>query len=123
MKRAFLAALAACSVAFAASPARAEPPKKSPALLEKGRASYQINCASCHGDKGRGDGVAAATLNPKPRAFATDKFKGGSKPAEIFATLGKGVVGTTMVPFAHLPEEERWGLAYYVLELKGAKKK
>lgn len=34
-----------------------------------------------------------------------------------------GVVGTTMVPFAHLPEEERWGLADYVLELENAKKK
>jgi mono/diheme cytochrome c family protein len=35
----------------------------------KGEATYKTNCATCHGDKGHGDGVAAAALNPKPAAF------------------------------------------------------
>jgi len=33
---------------------------------EKGKAKYAQICASCHGPKGAGDGVASAGLNPKP---------------------------------------------------------
>jgi mono/diheme cytochrome c family protein len=31
-----------------------------------GKQIYDINCASCHGSEGRGDGAAAASLDPKP---------------------------------------------------------
>jgi mono/diheme cytochrome c family protein len=33
---------------------------------DAGKAVYQANCASCHGDKGLGDGPAGANLIPKP---------------------------------------------------------
>ncbi len=39
-------------------------------------------------------------------------MKGGA-PA-VFDVLGKGVKGTGMIAFKHLPEEERWALAYFV---------
>jgi mono/diheme cytochrome c family protein len=94
------------------------PPKKTPELLEQGRASFQRNCASCHGEKGAGDGFAAAGLNPKPRNFTTDPFKNGGRPPEVFETLKHGVPGTAMVPFLHLSEQERWALAYWVEELR-----
>lgn len=32
-----------------------------------GKAKYDTYCTSCHGPKGKGDGVAAAAMNPKPR--------------------------------------------------------
>ncbi len=32
-----------------------------------GKVKYDTLCASCHGPTGLGDGVAAATLNPKPK--------------------------------------------------------
>ncbi|MDO8519548.1 MAG: cytochrome c [Deltaproteobacteria bacterium] len=32
-----------------------------------GKAKYDTLCTSCHGPAGKGDGVAAAALNPKPR--------------------------------------------------------
>ena len=31
-----------------------------------GEAAYQIQCASCHGETGAGDGPVAQALNPKP---------------------------------------------------------
>jgi mono/diheme cytochrome c family protein len=31
-----------------------------------GQQVYTTNCATCHGDKGMGDGAAAASLDPKP---------------------------------------------------------
>lgn len=114
-------AISAALLVWAAGAAAGAPPKKTSELVAKGKASYEVNCASCHGDKGLGDGVAAAALEPKPRNLVADKFKQGSKPEQVFATLAKGVDGTTMVPFGHLPEDERWALAYYVLELRGAK--
>ncbi len=105
----------------------AEPPKKTPELLEIGKVSFNLNCASCHGAKGEGDGVAAAALNPKPRNFTTDALKNGAKVGQVFDTLGKGVPGTAMIAFTHLPDDERWALAYYVVDLRAkaskAKKK
>jgi len=39
---------------------------------EEGKKLYGQFCASCHGQSGKGDGPAAAALNPKPRDH-TDK--------------------------------------------------
>ncbi|MGB7290743.1 MAG: cytochrome c [Thermodesulfobacteriota bacterium] len=33
----------------------------------KGKEIFQANCAACHGPEGKGDGAAAAALDPKPR--------------------------------------------------------
>jgi mono/diheme cytochrome c family protein len=113
--------ISAAVLAWAAGAAAGVPPKKTAEIVAKGRASYAVNCASCHGDRGLGDGVAAAALEPKPRNLVSGAFKQGAKPEQVFATLASGVQGTTMVPFAHLSEDERWALAYYVLELRGGK--
>ncbi len=116
-----LLSLAAAAVALAAGTALAAAPAKTPELVAKGKASYDINCASCHGARGAGDGVAAASLDPKPRNLATAPYKNGTSPDQVFATIEKGIPGTGMIPFAHLSPEERWALAYYVLELRGGK--
>lgn len=120
----------AAAALLLAGPARAEdtendstePPAKTPELLAQGRASFLRNCAFCHGETGAGDGFGAASINPKPRNFTTEKFKNGSKPSQIFDTLAAGMPGTAMLPFKHLPVEERWSLAYYVAELNAASK-
>jgi mono/diheme cytochrome c family protein len=98
----------------------AAPPKPTKELLDKGKLSFTTNCVACHGDKGDGTGPAAVALNPKPRNYAKDPFKQGDKPEDIFKTLQTGVPNTPMVSFGHLPEEERWALVYWVLELKKA---
>lgn len=36
------------------------------------RQTFHSLCATCHGESGHGDGIAAANLNPKPRNY-TDK--------------------------------------------------
>lgn len=113
MKSIVLSALGALLLAGAA---HAAGPAVTPALLEKGKASFTTNCVPCHGEKGDGTGVAAAALNPKPRNFNTEPFKNGNKPESVFQTLTVGLPGTVMVAFAHLPEDERWALTHYVLE-------
>ncbi len=41
----------------------------------KGKAIFTANCASCHGDSGKGDGPVGAALTPKPRDFTQAQFK------------------------------------------------
>ena len=103
------------SLALAAPPAKPAPTKE---MLDKAKTSFGRNCAACHGEKGDASGQMAAILVPKPRNFQTEPFKKGNKPEEVFTTITKGVPGSTMVAFTQLPEEERWSLAYYVLELQ-----
>jgi mono/diheme cytochrome c family protein len=40
-----------------------------------GKTTFTTNCASCHGDSGKGDGPVGATLNPPPRDFTKAEFK------------------------------------------------
>jgi mono/diheme cytochrome c family protein len=94
------------------------PPAPSKEMVEKGKGSFQGNCAACHGAKGDGSGPAAQALTPRPRNFLTEPFKLGNKPAEVFKTLSSGMPNSPMIAFAHLPEEERWALTYFVLELQ-----
>ena len=99
----------------------AAPPPSTPAMIEKGKTSFSTSCMVCHGEKADGKGPAGASLNPPPRNFSTDKFKQGEKPQQVFNTISKGIPNTSMAPFGHLPEEERWALTYYVLSFKKKK--
>lgn len=103
-------------LSLAAGTAYAAPPS-TPELIAKGKASFATTCVPCHGEKGDGSGAAAAALNPKPRNFG-EAFKNGDKPDNVFKTLNEGVPGSAMVAFTAISEEDRWGLTYYVLELR-----
>jgi mono/diheme cytochrome c family protein len=121
MKQGRKLVVAAVAAALAVT-ASAAGPKKTPDVVAKGKASYETNCSACHGDGGRGDGVAGAALDPKPRDLVAGKFKRGATVDQVYETLAKGIEGTTMTSYAHLSDEERWALAYYVVELRKAKK-
>jgi len=41
-----------------------------------GKAKYDTLCVGCHGATGKGDGAAAAALNPKPGNFTDCKEMG-----------------------------------------------
>ena len=45
-----------------------------PALVAEGKQVYEVNCLVCHGPTGKGDGQAAAALDPKPRNFTDAKY-------------------------------------------------
>lgn len=107
-------------VAPTARGAGVTPPKKTPALVEKGKAAFGIYCVPCHGATGDGDGPASAALNPRPRRFRSDPFKLGERPEDVWKTITDGSSGTAMVGWASIPEEDRWGLVYYVLSFRPA---
>ena len=87
-------------------------------LLARGEALFKQNCTSCHGDGGRGDGPAVATLNPKPRNFTqAGKWTRGFRVTDIFTTVTTGVKGTGMAPFDFVVPADRMALAHYVRSL------
>lgn len=89
-----------------------------PALVAHGKELFQVQCVACHGAEGKGDGVAAAALNPHPRNFTQNKdWVNGRRETMVFKTLKEGVAGSAMASFATLPPDDRWALAAYVLSL------
>jgi mono/diheme cytochrome c family protein len=89
-----------------------------PELIEKGKELYKVQCVSCHGDTGQGNGPAASALNPKPRNFHENAgWKNGRKPTMVFKTLKEGLPPSAMASYATLPVDDRWALVHYVLSL------
>ncbi|OLC13639.1 MAG: hypothetical protein AUH29_12525 [Candidatus Rokubacteria bacterium 13_1_40CM_69_27] len=85
-----------------------------------GQAVYQRKCMGCHGEKGDGKGPAAELLDPKPRDFTSGIYKirttSTRMPSDqdLFRVLTEGMPGTSMPPWAVLPERDRWNLIAYI---------
>lgn len=86
--------------------------------LTRGEALFAQECASCHGETGRGDGWQVATINgPRPRNFHDVKMVGRMSPARAYLAVTQGVPRTSMKAFDLLSEPDRWHLAFYALSL------
>ncbi|HPS64112.1 MAG TPA: cytochrome c [Ignavibacteria bacterium] len=84
-------------------------------VLAKGKSLFETTCAGCHGAEGSGDGIAGATLNPKPRNFhSADGWKNSPKISGIYKTLQEGIPGSGMASYSTLPPQERFALIHYV---------
>lgn len=82
--------------------------------LARGERLYAEQCASCHGVSGRGDGIAAAGLDPAPTDF-TDVERARQRSAfALYQVINQGLDATAMASFSHLPTDQQWDLAYYV---------
>jgi mono/diheme cytochrome c family protein len=60
--------------------------------LERGKALFAANCATCHGSSGRGDGPAASALVPRPANLAEHRYA----IDRLSEVLWNGSVGTSM---------------------------
>lgn len=79
-----------------------------------GESVYAANCASCHGVTGKRDGPAAASLNPKPIAFA-DKDRARQRSVlALYQIVSQGLPGTAMPAFGQLSDADRWAVATYI---------
>lgn len=92
-----------------------------PTTSKDGKMLYTSYCAPCHGEKGKGDGIAAAGLNPGP-ADHTSKVVQNETDGDLFYKLSEG--RSPMPGYkAILNENQRWELISYIRTLnKGGKK-
>jgi len=94
-----------------------------------GKQVYTINCVSCHGDTGKGDGPVGAAIQPPPRDFSTAEF--------VYDTDGDGEKGSDtdltnvikngamkyggsplMAPWAILSDDDIANLVAFIRSLK-----
>jgi cytochrome c oxidase cbb3-type subunit I/II len=86
----------------------------------------KLECFKCHGEEGRGDGPAAATLTDNnnqpihPYNFETgSRFKCGSTNADLYKIFMTGLDGTPMPSFAdQIKPDEAWDLVHYLRTLQ-----
>ena len=84
-------------------------------VIEQGEKIAKINCASCHGANGKGDGAAAVALNPKPADWTAGHVQ-NETDGELFWKISNG--RGPMPPWKHLPENDRWAVIRYIHSLK-----
>lgn len=91
------------------------PIKPDTASIERGNKLYAMLCSTCHGATALGDGVAGATLNPKPTNL---KAMSGGHPDGDFAW--KIANGRSAMPAwkSVLKEDQIWDLVNFIQNLK-----
>ena len=114
-------AFSACSSAPSAPAETVTPETRSPladpaAAAAAGKPLFATHCANCHGDTGRGDGIASMSLPARPTDLATLSLSEGA----VFLVLknGKMVNGKfTMPPTKRVSDEQLWQLVAYLQTL------
>lgn len=92
-------------------------PQSGPEAIAAGKLIYEVNCVSCHGDTGLGDGPAGGSLIPAPVNFYELYPLVGED--YYYFVIREGVPGTSMVPWKNtLKEEEINQVIAYVREFK-----
>jgi len=103
-------------VAPASANSLKNPFKGSTSATEAGKKLYKQYCAICHGNSGKGDGMAGTSLNPRPSNFTVDKAQNQTDGA-IYWKMTEG--RPPMASYKSiLKEEQRWQLVNYIRTLK-----
>ncbi len=86
-----------------------------PYSVAVGKETYQHECMACHGEAGRGDGPAAAHMDPKPADLTTGRIAAQTDGALAWK------IGTGHPPMpsfkAIVSEDGRWHVVCYLRTL------
>jgi mono/diheme cytochrome c family protein len=92
------------------------PVGNTPEAIASGQKIFKSLCVVCHGNTGKGDGIGAGGLNPKPTDFTSEKFQNQSEGATFWKlSTGKGVMAAYE---SMLSEKERWNIVAYLKSIK-----
>ena len=79
-------------------------------------------CIACHGPEGHGDGLLAASLDPKPRDLRDpSSYRQGHTAEQVSRTIGMGLLGPKVSPmpsYPHLSRADKDALAAWVVTLQ-----
>jgi len=103
-----------------------EPPATVESLAQGKEVFMRMQCFTCHGETGAGDGAQAPSLRDnwglplRPRDFNTGAFRGGHTGRDLYLRINNGLAGTPMAPYqdAVMTAQERWSLVHYVQSLR-----
>ncbi len=96
------------------------PVKHDVKATKAGKTIYNQLCAICHGNSGKGDGVAGMALNPRPANLVSDAVQRQSDGALYWKiTTGRPPMASYRET---LTDEQRWQVVNYIRQL-GKKKK
>ena len=100
---------------------KTNPVAKDAAAIDAGKQIYTDNCATCHGDSGKGDGPGGASLNPKPASLAT--LLPAKQDDFVFWVVSEGGAASgksaSMVAWnSTLSADEIWQTIAYIRTLK-----
>ena len=92
----------------------------------RGARVFARACAACHGSAGRGDGPAAADLDPPPRDLTARQFRFRTtpsgeqpRPEDLERTIRKGLPGSLMPGFGRLiADDEMSDLIAFVYSVR-----
>lgn len=101
-------------------------PEFTPQLVQHGKEVWdKVQCAACHGDTGKGDGVSARTLRDDwgfpapPHDFTQGPLKVGDAPEDLYRAFMTGLNGSPMPSYAEsISPKDAWALVAYVRTLR-----
>lgn len=86
---------------------------------------FKQTCVPCHGEVGKGDGPAGASLDPKPADLTSAEWQAGVTDQHIHDIIvsGGAAVGKSPImppnPVLKSKDEVVWGLVQFVRALEG----
>ena len=87
--------------------------------IASGRKLYDRHCSECHGDTGKGDGMAGEGLDERPSNLVDAEWDHGATDGEMFIVIRDGAgPKSDMKPFAKkIPERQIWDVVNFVRTL------
>lgn len=84
--------------------------------IDVGSKLFQQACAICHGESGKGDGIAGVALKPRPANLTEDSVQDQTE-GELYWKISSG--NTPMPAYEKVySEEQRWSLVNYIKSFK-----
>lgn len=92
------------------------------ANIKAGKTLFQqtaqpLACMNCHGAKGDGQGPMGAALDPRPRNFTCGETMKDISDGQMYWIIKKGSLGTGMMAFSGMPDNQVWQLIQYIRTL------